>query len=334
MSATTTPTDFSDLYTDLQNRVRDATGVAVTQNIAKRYINIALVDMHIQDDFPWSIREALLVTQPIYTTGTVTISKGSTSLTGSSTAWNTDNDFSVKNVRDGGKMKLASVSEVYEVSAVSSDTALTISSAFTGSNLSGDTYTYFEDEYATESDFFRPVQSASMVGDVEIPIITQKDFFRSYVRNDVTGRPRIATAIDKPFSGNTNRVQKIIFHPAPDRAYTLRYKYITTNLGITSAGAAQTQLSGDTDEPIIPLRYRHVLIFHALYHWYRDRKDDNRSQEAKAEYVDLVRRIASDIGPTTSRPRIQFRKPFIGPFRRGMGRFSTGTWFEELTDIR
>src|SRR3990167_5786816 len=104
MSTTSQVTTFSDLYTDLQNRVRVQTGVAATENQAKRYVNIALQDMHLGFDyrFPWAERSALLRTQAQYDTGTVTATKGSTTITGSSTAWNTNNDFTVKNMRANG----------------------------------------------------------------------------------------------------------------------------------------------------------------------------------------------------------------------------------------
>src|SRR3990167_10782650 len=116
MSATTQPTDFSDLFTDLQNRVRVNTGVTATENQAKRYINTALQDMHIGfgEKFPWAERDDVLRTQAQYTTGTVTITKGSTALTGASTLWNTANSFSVNNVRVGGKITINGSTEVYE----------------------------------------------------------------------------------------------------------------------------------------------------------------------------------------------------------------------------
>ena len=64
MSATSQLTTFSDLYTDLQNRVRAATGVTATENQAKRYINIALHDMALgfQYKMPWLEREAYIRT--------------------------------------------------------------------------------------------------------------------------------------------------------------------------------------------------------------------------------------------------------------------------------
>jgi len=103
MSNISHPTDFQDLYNDLMNRVRVDTGNTATTVQAKRYINIALQDMHQGFDyrFPWAERDAILITQPSYNTGTLSISKGGLTLTGVSTLWDTANDFSVINMRVG-----------------------------------------------------------------------------------------------------------------------------------------------------------------------------------------------------------------------------------------
>jgi len=62
MAATDTPTTFTELYTALLNRVRADTSVTATANQAKRYINIALHDIHIGfgESFPWAERSAVL----------------------------------------------------------------------------------------------------------------------------------------------------------------------------------------------------------------------------------------------------------------------------------
>jgi hypothetical protein len=85
-----------------------------------------------------------------------------------------------------------------------------------------------------------------------------------------------------------------VFYPYPDQTYIIPYTYISNILAYTSAGAGITSMSADTDVPIIPLRYRHVIIFHALSHWYRDRKDDGRATAAKGEYNDIMVRIMND----------------------------------------
>lgn len=105
-------------------------------------------------------------------------------------------------------------------------------------------------------------------------------------------------------------------------------------------GTPKMALTGDLDEPIVPIRYRHAILFHALYNYYRDRKDDARSQEAKAEYTDIMLRIASDTEIGQNVPQI---RPRVGPYvrnarspwggGRGLGRWDDGD-FDQLRDRR
>ncbi len=334
MSATSQLTDFSDLYTDLQNRVRAATGVTATENIAKRLINVALHDMHLgfAEKMPWAERRATLLTQPDYTTGTVTITQGSSTLTGSGTAWNTNNAWGVANARTTGKIKIAGSEEVYTISAVGSDTSITLNEKFIDADVSGETYTYFEDEYALAADFLRPVDMQSFTENGDIPLMGRTEFRRRFPRNSTPNKPRVATLIDIGFSGNTTPVRRVKLAPPPSDALLYPYAYITSNLAVSSSGTAAANLSADTDEPIVPLGYRHAIVFHALYHWYRDRKDDQRSAEAKGEYTDIMLRITAATEVGASRPQIQ---PRVGsymrrPWRGQSGRLVTGHRVDEL----
>jgi len=309
MAATTQYTDFSDLYTGLQNAVRVTTGVTATENQSKRMINIALQDMHLGFDYrvPWAERNAVLVTQPEYNTGTLSVSQGGTTLTGSSTAWNTNNAFSRANMRVGGKIQINGGTEVYEISAVASDTSATISSMFTQSDVSGGTYLYYEDEYSLASDFLRPIDMRQFSSPMDIELIGRTEFRRRYPRNYTTGKPQIATLVDKAPSGNTTLRRLVKIYKPSDVAYSIPYSYVTANLVTASDGTAQTSFSADADEPIVPLRYRHAILLHALYNWYRDKKNDTRSQEVKNEYIDVMNRTVSDTEIGASRPSIRPR---------------------------
>ncbi len=336
MAATTQLTDFSDLYTDLQNRVRVQTSVTATENQAKRYINIALQDMHIgfREGMPWAERQADLVTQAEYTTGTLAISKGDTALTGASTLWNTNNDFGVANMRVGGKIVIDGGSEVYEITSISSDTAAVLTSDFVKTTVTAATYVYFEDEYALHADFLRPFDFSNFDANGDIELIGRNDFRFRYPRNRTTGKPTVATIVDRPFSSNATPVRKVRFHKPPDDFYMIPYTFVTNKLAVSSSGTLGTSLSADDDEPIVPLQYRHVIVFHALYHWYRDKRDDDRSAEAKAEYTDLILRITGDQEIGRSRPQIRPRRaPYLSrarsPYRGRTSRYTTGTAFDE-----
>ena len=309
MATTTQPTTFLDLYTFLQNATRETTGVTATENQAKRSINVALQDLHLGFDYryPWAERSAILITQAEYTTGTLTATKGSTTITGSGTAWNTANDFSINNMRAGGKIRINSGSEVYEISSIASDTSATLTSRFTQTTVSAASYVYFEDEYALATDFLRPIDLRSFSEDWDIELIGRSEFRRRYIRNYITGKPSVACLLDKPFSGSTTPVRKVQLHKPSDKAYMIPYNYVTSNLAVSSAGAAQAGLSADADEPIVPLRYRYGILLHALSIWYRDHKDDSRANDVKSEYVDFMSRVIGDFETGASRPQIRPR---------------------------
>lgn len=326
MSATTQLTDFSDLYTDLQNRVRVTTSVTATETQAKRYINIALQDMHLGFDyrFPWAERSGRLILRAQYSTGTVSISKGSQTLTGSSTAWTTTDAFGTANARANGKVTISGLTP-YIVQSVGGAGTITLSSKFTESDVSAGSYIYFEDEYDLASDFLRPVDAQQFSDQCSIDLISRTEFRRRYPNNIVPSRPQVATLLDYPPSGNTTPIRRVRFAPPPSTAMTVPYSYITSNLAISSTGTAQANLSANSDEPIIPLRYRHALVFHALYHWYRDKKDDSRSEAAKSEYTDVMLRISSDYEVGAVRPQI---RPRVSMYARSARRpWSAGRRF-------
>jgi len=338
MSSTSQYTDFSDLFTGLLNRVRADPSQNVTLIQAKRYINIGLQDMHIGfgEKFPWAERRAVLVTQPEHTTGTLSVSQGSTTITGVGTDWKTNNAFGVNNFRVGGKVRINGGFEVYEVTAIASDTSATIGHKFTPATVSDAVYSYFEDEYALEDDFLRPIDQQQFSDNIPIDIVDRLQFRRAYVRNYIVGKPVISTLLDLPAIGNTTPIRKIKFHRPPDIAYSIAYNYVTSNLVVTSAGVAAASFINDDDEPIVPIRYRHAILFHALYNWYRDKKDDVRSQSAKAEYTDLIIRMAGDVEVGAQRMRIRpatsiYRRKARNPYRRGADRrFDLNGRFDRL----
>ena len=338
MSTAVHPKTFLDLYTLLLTRLRENQSNSATIGQAKGAVNLALQDMHIGfgEKFPWAERKARLTTQPAYSTGTVTITKGSATLTGASTLWATSNSFSVNNVRDTGKLIINGTLPMYEIESVDSDTGITLASPYVGDDVSAGTYQYFEDEYDLSADFLRPLSWKNFDTDCEISIIDRQRFSRNYVRVNITGKPVVACIVDRAPVGNALPVRRVMFWKPPDVAYSIPYAFVTNKLAVTASGTPAEELSNDTDEPIVPRAYRHAILFHALYHWYRDRKDDARSGEAKGEYTDLILRIAGDTQVGERGPVIQpsmggYRSRARAPYSRGAGsRYTLGTRFDEM----
>ena len=338
MSSTSQVTTFSDLYTDLSNRVRVATGVTATENQAKRYINTALWDMHVGwgEHFWWAHRSDVLRTHEPYTTGTVTVTVGSTTLTGASTLWNTNNDFAEANMRAGGKFTVSG-SDVYEISSVSSDTAAVLTQRYIAATGTAATYTYYEDEYALSGDFLRPLDLQLFSADLDIQLIDPIEFRRRYPRNSTRGEPKVATLIAKDPSSSTAVRTRVRFHPAPADIYMVPYSFVTNKLAVGSSGTLATALSSDADEPIVPLEYRHAIVLHALANWYRDKRDDDRHKDVWAQWSNLMTRITGDtrigvqprprFAPRSGLQMARARYPWSGS---GGGRYTTGTSFDQM----
>jgi len=299
VSSTSSPVDFSDLYTDLLNRVRGQTTNSETVVIAKRYINTALRDMHMghNESFPWAERRAVLTTHPQHTASTLQADKGSTGIVGpdASTAWNVVNAFNQQNVRDGGKIVINGGPEVYEIvgDTLLSNTAV-MSSPWVKDSAVGLTYVYFEDEYELASDFLRPVDVYNFSHEMNLELLDRNEFRRRYIGRDTPGRPHVSTIIDGSFDGSSAPVRKLKLHPPPDEAYQIPYHYVTKNLAVSALGVEAETLSANTDEPIVPLPYRHVIVLHAYANFLRDRKDDERAQAATGEYEKALARMVAD----------------------------------------
>lgn len=339
MSTTSQYTDFSDIYNALIQRVRGNTSDTTLIQLAKQFVNSAHKDIYIRngEKFSWTERRATITTHAEYTTGTLTATQGSTTITGSSTAWNTADAFGTNNMQVGGKITIAGSEEVYEVTAVGSDTSATISPAFIDDDTSGATYVYFEDEYALATDFMKPIDARSFDTACRIPLLGRQDFRRRYPRNRITSQHiHAATWLDLPFSGDTTPVRKVRFAPPPSNAQIIPYTYVTKYIAVSSAGSEQEQLSADADEPTMPLRHRHLILLKALADFYQY-KDDARWQQVRAEFEQLMARVVSDQDVGQQRARFtthpgRYRARARSPYRRGGGRYDINDRFDRFID--
>lgn len=122
-------------FSDLETEVYDQTGLdSNSQTRVDRWLNY--VQQDICGRWPWSFllsREAV-ATIPDYSTGTVDISNGGTTVTGHSTAFTSTHG-------DGTYfIQFLATNDFYKVSSRSSTTSLTLETAFQGSSLTGVTY--------------------------------------------------------------------------------------------------------------------------------------------------------------------------------------------------
>ena len=287
---------FSDLYTDLLSRIRGHTSSSVLPDQMKKFINIAHQDIYIgaRERIPWAERRSVLLTQDDYSTGTVSVTQGSTTLTGVGSTWNTNNSFGVKIARNTGKLVLNGGTEIYGIASVDSDTQIILNQRFTQADLSADTYLYFEDEYALASDFLRPVDFRFFDEYRQLTMLDRAEFRRRFVTSRTPGKPKYCTIMDIAPSGSTTPIRRVLFDVPTDEVYSFPYTYITKNIVVDSTGTGKEEFTADSDEPIMPLAYRHLIVERALFFVYRDWRDDNRMQAAAQSFTDMWLRMMGD----------------------------------------
>lgn len=326
MSDTTQFTTFSDLYNGLLKAIRSDRTNAETIEQAKRYINTALADMHVgfAEKVPWALRDHSFSTTTTFTDTITTVgattSEGPNSISYTAyTLTNTDgNDYIAENKV---AVTTAAAATSTGLEGTVRDTVLATTPAVvniyqTGMGVS-DQVRVYQDEVTMPADFMRLAGNTVKLGTRDIPVIGRVEFRHRFAGDYTVNRPQYVTMIDTTdvISGLDNR--KLRLFPIPNAVERGHLTYVTKLLVVASDGTWQQEFAADDDQPIVPRRYRHAIFYHALSNWYRDRKDDVRSQEAKAEYIEIISRITNDTESGQSNLTI---KPNNRGYRRKAGR--------------
>jgi len=192
------------------------------------------------------VTEAFLTTSAYYSTGTVACTAGATSLTGSGTTWT-----ATMTNNNGWKIKFAGLDNVYAFTYVSA-TSATISPALEGStNISGQTYVLFKDEYALPSNFDRLLKNGSIyVQQGGRTYNTIGELPRDQFREQFVAEPSdpIFRAMLTRVDSSGNRMIRLNPPPRTAKVYPYEYipklapmkEYITGTVAVTNASTTVT----------------------------------------------------------------------------------------------
>jgi len=164
--------------------------------------------------WPWAVLKGVsyVYTKGTYSTGTVSVSSGSTSVTGSGTTWTSSHE--------GMFIRFGDERYYYTISSVGGNTSLTISPAYQGvSDLSGSSYTIFQHIYSLPSDV---AEVESVVHDVELGKSSRSAMDRFDPQLITTGPPWLWA----PVGEDSSQCQRIRLFPIPDQQYGVRVHYV------------------------------------------------------------------------------------------------------------
>lgn len=264
----------SDLLEDVLFRAGEPSGG--TSDFAAqtlRYLNraqtaIALggaeFDNTLQEDW-WWLRKSppgVLTLDPVYTTGTITVTNGSPTVT-----------FSVAPVASKATW-LLSVGEHPDIFRVSTHTAgalsATLDSPYTGPSLAGQPFRLMHVEYDVASDLMRivsplRVNRAQGLSMSTIPVFSDLTAFTQWEaapQSTAGGVADSAVMVDE----NTIRFNRYGSTEANDYV-RVEYDYLVRPPLLTNA---------PNEEPVVPLQWRRLVADGALFFLYMD-KNDNRT---------------------------------------------------------
>jgi len=150
-------------FSTIVTRVKDITKLSNKDSLIKDSIQMGLNRLT-SEPLPYLTEEGVIQTVAPYETGTVSVTNGSATVTGSGTT------FTLAMV--GRKIRVAGENTYYKIKSFSSATSITLENNFIGSTQSGSSFSIFKDEYRLAPDLdnykaFKNLNNNSSIIDVD-----------------------------------------------------------------------------------------------------------------------------------------------------------------------
>lgn len=324
---------FSDIYKAVLRRLKIPITDTDALDSCKESINTRYETAIFRKKWPWRTTYRDLRILKKKTDGTLSVTEGSRSVTGTSTGFTSDHK--------GWNIEIDNRDEIYEIIAVDAATQIiTLSSEYNGTTNSTATYTSYKNKYGLwpdleEIDFITSSQSAR-----PIDLVSPRELYEFIVGNPgLEGYPLAATMYSlKDYQGPTpnnfmlnydflsdgldNDYMLEVYPHIPDKNYTIRIHYCRKG----------SPLDADTDEPLIPREKRHLLVYGALADMCVRERLDETAALYETKFVDLLAEMEADREYTDARPRLVVNR---SKYRQGFRSLDPsdgdlGDWFGRI----
>lgn len=280
---------FEDLYTSVLTDFKDSTNATMVTN-AKRWINEAQeqVVRSAKRDFLNKtyhvVVEAAVSTACTVTNGSVTVTKtGTAALPVTSTQEH--------------KFFVTGFPEVYDVVSFSA-TTITLASAFQGTSATGVTGNFFQSSVLIDAD----IRNVHKVYHERNGLNDLRNKGAEDLRNIIQSDPtKLDYAVYWSLYGYDNvsvtsvsEKRRLLVYPYPSTAYTI---HLDCNIYVPL-------LSNDSDEPIIPVQYRQMLYWYAIFKFGQFHQDADVIQLGLANYNSWLDKFNAEMFPQTEMPRL------------------------------
>lgn len=240
---------FSQICDDVSDQIRLNSDQGSSRAVIKNAVNrVYRFKMMSRFEYDWLRKTARITLTAPYQEGTVTITAGTTALTGSGTTWTA--------AMTGRKVIITGNENEYEFTFVSA-TSATISPALSGStNISGASYRIIQNVYDLPEDYDRPV-----LGDDPMYYELSSGTFKVDFRDDLYFRKYYTNQLSEYANDwrevpgiTSNGLKQFQISPAPSSARIIVLEYIrafpemtefSTGTATTEVGSTAVALSDD-----------------------------------------------------------------------------------------
>ena len=304
---------FSDIYNAVIEELGVPTSDSITIARIKRDINLVYQQKVVPyRPWKWLLDRTDVRHLAKYTTGTISVTEGSTSATLSTAPAST--------VGDGGsflnyQIKIDGYDEIYTISAHTAlATALTLRTKFNDTTNATATFRIYKDTIDLPTDCSEVIKvwhdhdrrPLELLGNEQLRDIMIRDPYRE-------GYPTQASQIEfydpTPLDGETesDRYRQLMLYPAQNN------KNIAVHVDYKRE---VTALSADADEPLIPIGDRIVLVYGALARaWVKHRSLETYALNTQ-EYTAKLKEMAAKYEKGTDNPRISPTTSYMA-YKRG-----------------
>lgn len=260
---------FLVLQQELSDRLNLDQTVSANATRLKRWLNLIAQDVASRpglQNAEWLYSRSYVQTQADKTAGTVAVSNGGTSVTGTSTAFVAGDKRSF--------IQMEGDTNWYEVTAVASQ-VLTITPAFAGAALTTGTYTLRKVYYDLPTDLLEVIdvrQSITPAKLARLGIFTL-DLYQPDIERVAPPTAYILFRNSPDVAATASKQKQIAFFPVADDEYSIEVRY----------RLIQADLSADGDIPAMPVPYHNVLVDGAEWLGAKFLNSDNQG-ELKQSY--------------------------------------------------
>lgn len=268
--------DFVTMQNDLLLVVGSRYGAGATQlrPMVKRALNAAASDLWHAHPWPERKRLAFLTMVAPYTTGTVTLTNGSTAVTGSGTTWTT--------AMSGRKIALAYDGAWYTFTRTG-DTTGTLDREYQGETVADSAYVIYQDVYSLASgaeSLLTREMVAHKAGYGTLGRLGRSDMETDWPFPAGAGVPDRFAVQDVSSGLIRVRFGALV----PDSGFDIRYGYLT----------AYTEMSADADECVVPEPRRRIITHGALREIYKVFHDWEKANAEDAIFKEKVKDAIED----------------------------------------